>query len=68
MAIYEVCLITPAMQELITAGRSTSALHEHAVKDGFINMRMYGYNKVMSGETTLEEVVSATTTEMVAVD
>ncbi len=64
MAIYEVCTLSSALQELVTAGRPYSALKEQAIKDGFIQMRDYGYNKVMVGETTLEEVVSVTTTEM----
>ncbi len=64
MAIYEICLLTPELQEFITAGRPYSALKEQAIRDGFLPMRGYGYNKVMAGETTLEEVVSATTTEM----
>jgi general secretion pathway protein E/type IV pilus assembly protein PilB len=67
MAIYEVCLLTAPVQELVTAGRPDSAIHEQAIKDGFVPMREYGYNKVMQGETTLEEVVSVTTTEMAAV-
>ncbi len=64
MAIYEVCQLTPGLQELVTAGRPYSALKEKAIQDGFLPMRGYGYSKVMSGETTLEEVVSVTTTEM----
>lgn len=64
MAIYEICLLTPELQELITAGRPYSALKDQALEDGFLPMRGYGYQKVMDGETTLEEVVSVTTTEM----
>jgi type II secretory ATPase GspE/PulE/Tfp pilus assembly ATPase PilB-like protein len=64
MAIYEVCLLTGHLQEMVTAGRPYSALKEQAITDGFLPMRGYGYEKVMVGETTLEEVVSVTTTEM----
>ncbi|MGY8689941.1 MAG: GspE/PulE family protein, partial [Verrucomicrobiales bacterium] len=64
MAIYEVCLLTPGLQEMITTGRPYSALKEQAITDGFLPMRGYGFEKVMAGETTLEEVVSATTNEM----
>lgn len=64
MAIYEVCLLTGHLQELVTAGRPSSALRDQAIKDGFLPMRGYGHAKVMAGETTLEEVVSVTTTEM----
>ncbi|MDC0504252.1 GspE/PulE family protein [Verrucomicrobiales bacterium] len=64
LAIYEVCMLTAGLQEMVTAGRPYSALKEQAIKDGFLPMRGYGYAKVMEGQTTLEEVVSVTTTEM----
>ena len=66
MAIYEICLLTPHMQELIVQRAPWKALHEQAQVDGFVNMRGYGYEKVLMGETTLEEVVSATATELQA--
>lgn len=64
LAIYEICMLTAGLQEMVTAGRPYSVLKEQAIKDGFLPMRGYGYGKVMAGETTLEEVVSVTTTEM----
>lgn len=63
-AIQECCIVTPELQELITSRRPESALRSQAVADGFINMRGYGFEKVMLGETTLEEVLSATQVEM----
>ncbi|HUF62802.1 MAG TPA: type II/IV secretion system protein [Verrucomicrobiales bacterium] len=66
MAIYEICLVTTAMQELVTHSASYSALKEQSLKDGFIPMRDYGWTKVILGETTVDEVISATTTEMKA--
>ena len=35
-----------------------------AARQGFIPMREYGIFKVFEGETTLEEVISATATDM----
>jgi type II secretory ATPase GspE/PulE/Tfp pilus assembly ATPase PilB-like protein len=66
MAIYEIALVTPAMQELIVQRKSASELMTQAVRDGFMPMRQYGYIKCLSGETTVEEVVSATTSELQA--
>lgn len=66
MAIYEIALVTPTMQELIVQQKASSELLAQAYKDGFIPMRQYGYTKVLAGDTTLEEVVSATTSELAA--
>jgi hypothetical protein len=33
---------------------------KQAIKDGYIPMRGYGFQKVLSGETTIEEVLSVT--------
>jgi len=66
MAIYEIALVTPAMQELIVQRKSASELMTQATRDGFLPMRQYGFLKCLSGETTVEEVVSATTSELIA--
>lgn len=59
-AIYEICVITPAMQELITQRASTSQLRVRAIKDGMIPLRQYGWRRVVAGETTVEEVLRVT--------
>ena len=66
MAIYEIVLVTGAMEEAIVQGKSSAELKALAVKEGFIGMREYGWEKVLAGETTIEEVVSATTSELQA--
>ncbi len=63
MAIYELALLTPKLQELIVHKGSYAAIKEQALGEGFQPMRGYGWNKVLKGETTLEEVVSVTSTE-----
>lgn len=62
-ALYEVVILTQALQELISARAAGAELKEQAVRDGYIPMREYGWYKVMKGETTVEEVVSVTATE-----
>lgn len=63
LAIYEVVLITDAMQELVAHGAPASKMREQAIRDGYVPMRTYGWHKAMQGETTIEEVISVTTTE-----
>ncbi len=64
LAIYEVVLLSEAMQELIVKGAESRELLEQASKEGYIPMREYGWHKVLSGQTTLEEVISVTSAEL----
>lgn len=60
MAIIEVCDVSPEMQELITDRTTASVLRSKAIEQGMIPMRDYGWGKVISGETTLDEVIAVT--------
>jgi general secretion pathway protein E len=60
MAIVEMCLITPKLQELVTAHASYSQLRAQAFADGMISLRDYGWQKVSEGKTTIEEVLTNT--------
>ena len=64
LAIYEVALLTEDMQDLVIKGANGNVLKEQAVKDGYVPMRDYGWYKVMTGMTTVEEVVSATAVDL----
>lgn len=68
LAIYEVAVVTKRIQDLIVKRASEAELKEMAIKEGFMQMRDYGLHKVLEGETTLEEVVSVTTSDMAVVD
>jgi len=63
LAIYEVVLITDAMQELVAHSAPSSKIREQAIRDGYVTMRTYGWHKAMQGETTIEEVISVTSTD-----
>jgi general secretion pathway protein E/type IV pilus assembly protein PilB len=63
MALIEVCAITPEMQELITERSAMSVLKTKALAEGMVPMRDYGWRKVVSGETTIEEVIAVTTAD-----
>lgn len=58
MAIMEICLITPALHDMITARASTSELRRQAMADGMLPLRQHGWEKVASGLTTIEEVLT----------
>ncbi|MFT5466761.1 MAG: general secretion pathway protein E [Verrucomicrobiales bacterium] len=60
MAIVEVCQMSRQMQELVTAGRPVSELKSQAKKDGMIELRNYGWQKVAEGRTTVSEVLTNT--------
>ncbi len=64
LAIYEVVLVTPAIEDLIVHGASSAQIKEKAVEEGFITMREYGWQKVLCADTTVEEVLAATTVEL----
>ncbi len=64
LAIYEVAVLTKALQDLIASRASDADIRVAARKEGFISMREYGIEKALLGDTTLEEVIATTTTEM----
>lgn len=63
LSIYEVVLMTQAMQHLVNSRAHPAELHKQAARDGFVPMRGYGFQKVLAGETTVEEVLSVTAAE-----
>lgn len=63
MAIIELCIIAGDMQELITERASASAFRAKAAAQGMVTMRDYGWQRVIAGETTIEEVIAATASE-----
>ncbi|SKB00704.1 general secretion pathway protein E [Prosthecobacter debontii] len=60
LSIYEVVLMTQALQHLINTRAHPAELQKQACQDGYIPMRGYGFQKVLAGETTIEEVLSVT--------
>ncbi len=63
-AIFEFCLVSQRIQDLITQGRPPSALRTAAIEEGMVPLRPYGWNKVISGVTTVEEVVRVTASDL----
>ena len=63
-AIFEFCLVSQRLQDLITQGRSPSAMRAMALEEGMIPLRIYGWTKVIEGFTTVEEVVRVTASDL----
>ncbi len=59
-ALFEICMVTPAMQEMISQGKSGEALRTKALQEGMVPLRQDGWNRVIAGVTTVEEVVRVT--------
>jgi len=68
LAIYEVVILTDKMQELVAHSSQIGELRAQAYRDGYVPMRTYGWHKVMKGETTIEEVISVTSSDIGGAD
>lgn len=62
IAIYELVVVTGAMEELIARRAPSQELLQQALLEGYVPMRSYGIRKAIEGETSLEEVLSVTIT------
>lgn len=67
-ALYEICLVTERIADLITQRKEASVLRATALEEGMIPLRQYGFMKVSQGMTTIEEVVRVTTAEASILD
>lgn len=59
--IFEVLPTTNEIQELVLSKASTHKIYEAAAKLGMITMKQDGLIKVLSGETTMDEIIRVTT-------
>jgi len=60
VGLYEVFEISETVREMILVGASALELKRKAIEEGMITLRRSGLIKMMSGQTTLEEVVRET--------
>ena len=67
-AIYEMCMVTSKMADLITQKKQANVLRPLALAEGMIPLRTYGFAKVMAGVTTIEEVVRVTSSDVEILD
>jgi general secretion pathway protein E len=55
--IYEVLVLTPAMQQLVQPHTDADALRKCGMKEGMRTLRLSGATRVAHGETTIEEIM-----------
>jgi general secretion pathway protein E len=67
-ALFEICPVSHRLQEMITQGSREAVLYAAAVEEGMTPLRHYGWNKVIAGYTTVEEVVRVTAADLELVD
>lgn len=61
IGIFEVLTISPEINKLILQHAPASEIQNQAVREGMITMKQDGFIKMLSGHTTLEEVLRLTT-------
>lgn len=67
-AIMEICVLSKRLEEMITAREPGTVLRPVAIAEGMVPLRLDGWRKVIAGETTIEEVLRVTVSEMEAMD
>ena len=58
--IYEVLEVTPKFRELIECNATTEDMRRQAIKDGMLSLRESALYKLITGRTTVSEVVGTT--------
>jgi type II secretory ATPase GspE/PulE/Tfp pilus assembly ATPase PilB-like protein len=59
-ALFEIMAVNDEMRDMIVSGASSTALKKKAEESGMKSLRMDGVEKVMEGQTTIEEVFRVT--------
>ncbi|MFQ5515636.1 MAG: type II secretion system ATPase GspE [Myxococcota bacterium] len=62
-AIFEILVIDDDIRRLITRGIDSKTIHDAAIKNGMITMRMYGARRVLQGLTSVAEILRQTEEE-----
>ena len=60
MGIYEALGNTPEIQKLIVSNATSEVVQNQAMKDGMITMQLDGLIKALRGQTSIEEILRAT--------
>ncbi|MFW5995669.1 MAG: type II secretion system ATPase GspE [Halanaerobiaceae bacterium] len=59
-ALYELLPVSEEIEEIIARGGKTNEIRKEARKEGVKSLFAYGWEKIMEGTTTLEEVIRVT--------
>lgn len=68
MAIMEICMLSPQMQQAITSQKNSNELRQVALENGMVGLREDGWRRVSEGLTTVDEVLRVTTTHLEMLD
>jgi general secretion pathway protein E len=68
IALFEICRISPRMQELIQAKSPGGSMKRVAMEEGLVPLRVQGWSRVLDGTTSVEEVLRVTAAEMAVLD
>ena len=60
LGIYELLLASHAIQQLVVQRVSAAVIKEQALQEGLATLRSSGWQRVLSGVTTVEEVMRVT--------
>jgi type II secretory ATPase GspE/PulE/Tfp pilus assembly ATPase PilB-like protein len=67
-ALYEICMMSSQLQDLVQTKAPPSVLRAKAVEQGLISLRNYGWKRVMEGVTSVEEVLRVTAADVEVLD
>ena len=67
-AIYEICLVSKRMEDMITQKKAAGMMRALALDEGMVPLRQYGFSRVVAGITTVEEVVRVTSADLSILD
>ena len=67
-ALYEICMVTPKLQDLIQVKAVPSLLRAKAVEEGLVSLRSYGWKRVIEGVTSVAEVLRVTAADVATLD
>ncbi|MFO7765855.1 MAG: type II secretion system ATPase GspE [Pelovirga sp.] len=62
--LYEMLEVTDAVRALVTTNADAATIRRQAQKEGMRSLRLVGLDKVLAGQTTIEEVLRVTQEEV----
>jgi len=62
--IFELLVMTPRIQEMVLQGADSNAIKRESRRQGMRTLREDGAEKMLRGETTMEEILRVTRDEM----
>lgn len=63
VGIYEVLNVSPTIRELVAEHADADTIHKKALEEGMVTMFEDGVQKILLGQTTIEEILRVTRTE-----